>query len=316
MATPKNFWIPPASGYTTASAGLTDAQLDAIEVRNGFPLPMAYRSLMHQQNGGTLRYSLFDEWSIEDFCGLFEQEQELVTFDDYVALTCIEDDILALNNQFDYCDLKRLIVFAINGHHVACFDYGWKSEAAIVDPQVVLLGDDGEDILHFKILKTVENFDRFLSEIILPEEPAETTYIGIESSLDFDSLCACLEEDWQTKFEPKHDDFYGWFNFETWYCGTVPLALDDQTLQAYADETNTTIQEVLDWVNDAGRTRSIAAILSPNRHRSGTYLYPDNPELTLVLEICKPWFPSERAVAQLCDRLLVLELISAIKMLP
>ena len=313
MATPKIFWIPPALGYTQASQGLTDAQLNEIEQQNGFSLPIAYRSLMRQQNGGILRYSIFQQSSVEDFCCL--SDRDLVTFEDYIALTCTEDDIATLDRLFEHCHLNRLIIFAINGHEVGCFDYGWRTEAAFIEPQIVFFGDDGEDILHFKILKTIASFDNFLSEITLPEDVDQKTYLGIKSSLDFDSLCANLEEDWQTRFEQKTDDFYGWFNFEKWYCGTVPLFLDDQTLQIYAEENNTTFQEILDWVGSEGRTRTIAAILSPNQHRSGTYLYPDNPELTLVLEISKPWFPIDRAVEQLCTRLMTIQNISAVQIL-
>jgi hypothetical protein len=61
-----------ASGYTPASRGLTEAQLAAIKVRNGFSFPIAYRSLMGQQNDRTLRYSIFQELLIEDFCALSE----------------------------------------------------------------------------------------------------------------------------------------------------------------------------------------------------------------------------------------------------
>jgi hypothetical protein len=316
MVIPKNFWIPPASGYTQTSQGLTEDQLNAIEELNGFSLPIAYRSLMLQQNGGTLRYSILQQSSVEDFCSLSELVRDLVTFEDYIALTCTEDDIATLDRLFECCHLNRLIIFAVNGHEVGCFDYGWRSEAALIDPKIVFFGDDGEDILHFKILKTIESFDDFLGEITLSDEVDQKIYLGIESSLDFDNLCAYLAEDWQTQFEQKNDDFCGWFDFEKWYCGTVPLFLDDQTLKIYAEENNTPFQEVLDWVCSEGRTQSIAAILSPNRHRSGTYLYPDNPELTLVLEICKPWFPIYRAVEQLCTRLMTLRNISTVQTLP
>lgn len=324
MAIPKNFWIPPASGHTPASQGLTDAQLDAIEQRNGFSFPIAYRSLMRQQNGGTLRYSILEDLSVEDFCSLSElfrvasvkENRDLVTFEDYIALTCTEDDIATLDRLFEYCHLDRLIIFAVNGHEVGCFDYGWRSAAAVVDPQIVFFGDDGEDILHFKILEIITSFDNFLSKIALPDEVDKKRYLGIKSSLNFDSLCTYLEEEWQTRFEQKNDNLYGWFNFEKWYCGNVPLFLDDQTLKIYAEENNTTFLEVLDWVCSKGRTRTITAILSPNQHRSGTYLYPDNPELTLVLEICKPWFPIDRAVEQLCTRLMTLPNISIVQTLP
>jgi hypothetical protein len=316
MAIPRNFWIPPALGYTPASQGLTDAQLDTIEQQNGYSFPMAYRSLMRQQNGGTSRYCMLEESRVEDFCCLSELVRDLITFEDYIRLTCTEDDLATLDLLFEYCHVDRLIIFAINGNEVACFDYGWRSEIALVDPQIVFFGDDGEDLLHFKIVKTIVSFDDFLIQICLPEEVEETTYLGIESSLDFDSLCVYLAEEWQTQFEQKDDDFCGWFNFEKYYCGAVPLFLDDQTLKIYAESNNTTFQEILDWVGTEGRTRSISAILSPNQHRSGTYLYPDNPGLTLVLEISKPWFPIDRAVEQLCHRLMKLQNISSVQTLP
>lgn len=316
MAIPRNFWIPPASGYTPASQGLTEDQLVEIEVLNGFSFPSAYRSLMLQQNGGTLRYSIFQELLVEDFCCLSALDRDLVTFEDYMKLTCTEDEITTINHLLECCHLNRLIIFAVGGHELGCFDYGWRSPTAIVNPQVVFFGDDGEDILHFKILKTIESFDNFLGEITLPNRFDRNRYIGIESSLDFESLCACLQENWQTQFEPKTDDFYGWFNFEKWYRGNVPLFLDDRTIAIYAEETNTTFQEVLDWVDSEGRTRLIAAILSPNRHRAGTYLYSDNPELTLILEIHKPWFPSDLAIERLCLQLLTLENVRDVKMLP
>ncbi len=316
MVIPKNFWIPPALGYTPASQGLTDAELDAIEQQNGFLFPIAYRSLMRQQNGGTSRYCILEESRVEDFCCLSELVRDLITFEDYIRLTCTEDDLATLDLLFEYCHLDRLIIFATNGHEVYCFDYGWRSEIAVVDPQIILFGDDGEDILHFKIVKIIANFDDFLDQIALPEEVDQTTYLGIESSLDFDSLCVYLAEDWQTQFEQKDDDFCGWFNFEKYYCGAVPLYLDDQTLKIYAEENNTTLQEMLDWVGTEGRTRKISAILSPNQHRSGTYLYPDNPEIILVLDISKPWFPIDRAIEQLCTRLRMLPAIDTVQILP
>jgi hypothetical protein len=153
-------------------------------------------------------------------------------------------------------------------------------------------------------------------QITLPDEVNQKRYLGIESSLNFDHLCAYLEEDWQTQFQKKADDFYGWFNFEKWYYVNIPLFLDDQTLKIYAEENNTTFQEILDWLGSNRQTQSIAAKLSPNRHRSGTYLYPDNPELTLVLEISKSWIPIDRAVEQLYIRLIALPNISAVKTLP
>jgi hypothetical protein len=320
MPIPKNFWIPPALGYSPSTQGLTESQLAAIESRNGFPFPASYRSLMQQQNGETPRYNTLQDLLIEDFSCLSDTSQEFITFEDYVRLSYtpeqVAEEVSAIAQRFKYCDPKRLILFADNGHSIGCFDYGWRSGTVADEPKILFFNDDGDDFLHFQITQEIVNFDAFISQLTLPEETSEKTYIGIESSLEFEALCSFLEQAWQTQFEPKKDDFCGWFNFEKWFYGSVPLYLDDQTLEAYAAKNNTTIAEVLDWAATEDRTRLISATLSPNQHRSGTYLYPDNPELTLVLEIDKPWFPIERSIERLCNELLALNAITAVKKLP
>jgi hypothetical protein len=313
MPTPKNFWIPPALGYTPSTQGLTESQLDTIESRNGFPFPSAYRSLMRQQNGGTPRYGILDESLIEEFSCLSETTQEFITFEDYMLLTCTPEEVSAIAQIFEYCDPKRLIVFTNSGHSLGCFDYGWRSETIFDEPKILFFSDDGDEFLHFKTIQEIVDFDAFIDQLTLSEEMEEETYIGIESSLDFDTLCAYLEESWNTSFELQTDDRYGWFNFEKWFYGNVPLYLDDQTLAAYAEKNNTTIAEVLDWASTEDRTRLISATISPNQHRSGTYLYPGNPEVTLVLEIDKPWFPTDRAIERLCSELIASNKIFTVK---
>jgi hypothetical protein len=315
MAIPKNFWIPPAQGYDPSTQGLTESQLDGIESRNGFPFPTAYRSLMQQQNGGTPRFSILDESLIEEFSCLSETTQEFVTFADYMLLTCTPEEMSTIGQVVDYCDPKRLIVFAHSGHAVGCFDYGWKSETVFDHPKILFFSDDGDEFLHFKTIQDIVDFDTFVDRLTLSEEMEEEIYIGIESSLDFDSLCAYLEDIWKVQFELQTDDRYGWFNFEKWFYGRVPLSLDDQTLAAYAEENNTPIEEVLDWASTEDRRRLISATISPNQHRSGTYLYPDNPEVTLVLEIDKPWFPTDRAIDRLCNKLIESNNIFTVKKL-
>jgi SMI1-KNR4 cell-wall len=315
MAIPKNFWIPPAQGYDSSTQGLTESQLNGIESRNGFPFTTAYRSLMQQQNGGTLRYSILQDLLIEEFSCLSATTQEFVTFADYMLLTCTQEDISAIGQRVDYCDPKRLIIFAHSGHAVGCFDYGWKSETVFDNPKIVFFSDDGDEFLQFRTIQDIVDFDRFVDQLPLSDDMEEEIYIGIESSLDFDALCAYLEDIWDSQFELQTDDRYGWFNFEKWFYGNVPLYLDDQTLAAYAEETNTTITEVLDWVSTEGRRRLISATISPNLHRSGTHLYPDNPEITLVLEIDKPWFPTDRAINRLCNELITSSNILTVKKL-
>jgi SMI1 / KNR4 family (SUKH-1) len=312
MASLKNFWIPPAQGYTQLSRGLTLAQLAAIEARNGFPLPAAYKTLMQLQNGESLRYTQCGELLVEHFWPLSDTAQELVTFEDYMRLSCSDEEILEGKKSLGYCNLQRLIIFACESHEIGCFDYGWRSKAVLADPQVVFFCDYGMDILHFGVVQTVANFDTFLAQLELTDHLANRTYLGIESHHSFDTLCALLASALQVELALQDNNRSGWFNFEKWFHINVPLHLDDFTLRSYAQDNGTTFDEVLDWVGSEGRSRQIASLLYPNQHRSGTYMYPDNPEVVAVLEIPKPWFPVARAVAQLVGQLELLDGVKAI----
>lgn len=312
MMSLKNFWIPPAAGYTPLSCGLSVEQLATIEARNGFPLPAAYKALMQLQNGESLRYTSCGDLLVEHFWPLSDTAQELVTFEDYMRLSCSEEQILELKQSCDDCHLQRLIIFACESHEIGCFDYGWRSKTAFSEPQVVFLCDYGMDFLHFGIAKTIANFDTFLGQLARAEFYAGKTYLGIESHHSFDALCALLAQAWGAELALQDDDRRGWFNFEKWFRVNVTLHLDDPTLRSYAQDNGTSFDEVLDWVGSEGRNRQIAALLSPNQHRSGTYLYPDNPQVVAVLEIPKPWFPTARAVAQLVEHMKSLDGVKAV----
>jgi SMI1 / KNR4 family (SUKH-1) len=312
VASLKNFWIPPALGYTQLSRGLTLSQLAAIETRNGFPLPAAYKTLMQLQNGHALRYTQGRDLLVEHFWPLSDIAQELVTFENYMHLSCSDEEISVGKQSFDYCNLERLIIFTCESHEIGCFDYGWRSEAALVDPQVVFFCDYGMDLLHFGVVQTVANFDTFLAQLELTDHLANRTYLGFESHHSFDPLCALLANAVHAELVLQDNNHSGWFNFEKWFHIDVPLYLDDSTLHTYAQDNGTMFDEVFDWASSEGRSRRIASLLYPNQHRSGTYVYPDNPEVVAVLEIPKPWFPVARPVAQLIDQLKQLDGVKAV----
>jgi hypothetical protein len=71
-----------------------------------------------------------------------------------------------------------------------------------------------------------------------------------------------------------------------------------------------------DWSASEGATRNIYSIFSPNQHRSGTYLYHDNPELTVVLEIKKSWFDMQKPVDGLVAKLRQMPDITSVITLP
>jgi hypothetical protein len=308
----KNFWIPPAQGYTQLSRGLTLPQLAAIEARNGFALPVVYKALMQLQNGQALRCTQGRGLLVEHFWPLSDIAQELVTFEDYMRLSCSDEEISEAKKSYDFCHLERLIIFACESHEIGCFDYGWRSKVVLDDPQVVFFCDHGIDFLHFGVVQTLANFDTLLAQLELTEHHANRTYLGIESQYSFDALCALLANALEGELALQDHNRSGWFNFEKWFHLNVPLYLDDSTLLSYAQDNSTTFEEVLDWASQHGRSRQIASLLYPNQHRSGTYVYPDNPEVVAVLEIPKPWFPVARPVAQLINQLQMLGGVNAV----
>jgi hypothetical protein len=301
-----NFWIQPATGFTDKSSGRTDAQLDAHERRIGFRLPASYRALMKLQNGGNARFTALPDvnFSFDNYASIATEDDKFVdvTFEDYVRNTCTEEDIDAVKKQYQYCDFSRLIVFSfLNGHDVACFDYGWRDADAREEPAVIFFNDDGAAFLHYEQTgPTFFTFDEFLSSLSLAEHEAGRTYLGVESKLPYSDLIQLLQKKWLTTFKSHTDDRQGWFNFVEWYSGGVPLIMDDKTINEYAKSNGVSLEEMMDWVLSEGRVRNIHSVLSPNQHRAGTYLYSDNPELTLIIEIHKTWFDTRRAIEQLC----------------
>jgi hypothetical protein len=304
--TPPNFWIQPANGFTAKTSGRSDAQLETYERRIGFHLPARYRALMKLQNGGNARFAALPgaNFSFDNYAPITAEDDKFVavTFEDYVLNTCTEEDIESVKKQYQYCDFSRLIIFSfLDGHDVACFDYGWRDADVREEPAIIFFSDDGADFLHYEQTgPTFATFDKFLSSLSLSEDKAGRAYLGIESKLPYPDLIQLLQKKWLTTFKPHIDDRQGWFNFEEWHSGGVPLAMDDETISEYAKSNGTSLDEMLAWVLAEGRVRNIHAVLSPNQHRAGTYLYSDNPELTLIIEIHKTWFDTRRAVEQLC----------------
>lgn len=87
-------------------------------------------------------------------------------------------------------------------------------------------------------------------------------------------------------------------------------------MQLYAKENGTTLEAMQDWSLSEGKTRNIYSIFSPNQQRAGTYLYQDNPVLTVVIEIKKSWFPMQKPIATLIEKLRKMPTILEVVMLP
>ena len=299
----KNFWIQPSSGFTNETIGLSEEQLKAKEKVIGFNFPSQYRNLMKAQNGGYLRrYLINEEMSLEGF----ERLEYVETFLDYLYQTKSEEDLTEMYRQFDFCYPTRLISFAnLHGHGVACFDYGWLQKAPLREPAIIFINDDGDDFLHYGIVGKFKHFDELLSAFKhdFSGRYWDETALVIKSELDFESFMKRLAEVWEIALEAKTDNRFGWYNFEKYYVGTVPLVIDDQTVQEYIGQSGADPTNTQEWIAKEGRRRFIKAVFAPNQHLAGTFLFSGQETANIVIEIKNPWFPKRRAVEQLKQQL-------------
>ncbi len=138
-------------------------------------------------------------------------------------------------------------------------------------------------------------FDVFLENLSIDEQK-DTIYLGVVCS-SYDMTLKQIAKQLNLDLKSyENDDRYGHFNFKTWHSSHIPLYLDDETLKEYAKTNTSEIVELLAWTEDEGRIRNIYTIFSPNQHRAGTYLYPDNADVNMVIEIKKSWFPMQKPV--------------------
>ncbi|MFM2449271.1 MAG: hypothetical protein RIS44_1721 [Pseudomonadota bacterium] len=309
------FWQQPAKGFNAASRGRTESELNQYEQEIGFRLPSLYRQLLMQQNGGSPRCSQlpgFDS-EVSNFSGIphTDSRYPITQFTDYVECTCALDELFESKAPPKHFDLRRLVLFSgLDGHGAACFDYGYLLPDALVEPQVCFISDDGDQFGHFaEVGPRFAGFPEFLNALTRSEDDSEICYAGITSTLSFEDLVQALLQRWQVKLTQHHDDRNGWFNFDSWYSGPIPLTLDQADLDAYAATVQVPEASMHDWAAESpeSMTRRIHAILSPNRTNSNTYRFQEYPDLTLVLEMRKTWFDARPALTRLvqaaCEQL-------------
>ncbi|MFK8102970.1 MAG: SMI1/KNR4 family protein [Saprospiraceae bacterium] len=295
----KNFWLQPAKGFTEETIGVSEERLCAKEKEVGFSFPKEYRDLMKAQNGGYLRkYRINEQLDLEDF----ERLEYVETFLAYLYQTKSEEDLEEMYRQFEFCDPKRLISFAsLYGHGVVCFDYGWLQKEPRHEPGIIFINDDGDDFLHYEIVDKFNNFEELLSSCKHGRSTRhwDETALVIKSDLRFENFATAVSKLWKIDLETKTDDRFGWYNFEKYYLGTVPLVIDDETVQEYIKQSGATLNDTQEWIKKEGRQRFIKAIFSPNQHLANTFLFPAQAAANIVIEIKNPWFPKMRAVEQL-----------------
>lgn len=319
-----NFFKQPALGFDEHSLGRTEAQLADYEAKVGFKLPNSYRQIMAIQNGGSLRHENIT--GVEDFSfygGFSPMRPDLhyyvTNFKDYILCTCDAEQLAAVQQELAPFYPERLILFAgLDGHSAAYFDYGFRQKEPVENPSIVFIGDDGDDFLHFSVIgPQFANFDDFLNSLTIDTEADDATYLGIISSNSYAETMQMLAKNLGLNLKTyENDDRYGHYNFDVWHSAHVPLELDDETMQNYAKQNGTTLEAMQDWAMTEGKTRNIYSIFSPNQQRAGTYLYQDNSQLAVVIEIKKSWFPMQKPVATLVEKLRQLPTIVDVVMLP
>lgn len=296
----KNFWIQPPQGFNKENRGLTEEALRQKELENGFRFPGTYRKLMKLQNGGALRKQVIsgnEDYLVEYFSAIRFDSHEI---NNCLDLTKFESDIDELYAQFYYCDPKRLIILShLGSSGVLCFDYGWLRKEALQEPEIVLIGNDGEDFLHYEEVSRFKGFDQFL-QLLRADLEESRIIVGIHSEWSFEEFIDKFSEGEKNRFKVRSDDRQGHYNFHQWYEGAIPLHLDDETLESYISSTSINRQEMYYWVEAEGRERTIRTLFTPNQHLSGTALYPDCTEFNILLEVQKSWFDAKVPLQNFC----------------
>lgn len=300
----KNFWVPPCDGFNKSSQGLTEKELQKNEAEIGFCFPVLFRELMKRQNGGYLRRQHLvgqDHYLIEDIKSLpsDNSSDKIPNFlDDYLNTTKDEDEVQELRDKFEYCDPTRLIIFSYpGGHAAACFDYGWLQKDTLSEPQVTIIDQDGSDFLDYREIIRFDNFKVFLEHLKMNEEE-EKSYLGIQSGLNFDDFMqAYLKINHQFPLSVCKDNRCGWFNFEKFYSGLIPLTIDNEYISKLEEGQQ---EMVRGWVEVSGKETKAFAIFSPNRHLSGTSLFPDSEKANIILEVRKSIFELDILIHKFC----------------
>ena len=248
--THRNFWIQPAEGLDEGSRGRSLEELAAWEQTTGKALPPLLREHLQMQNGGLPRYSVYREpqdenfhalfWNGEEFCGL----QDMAHSPRSVLEGFMDDEEIDELVEEQGLHLEHLYMLSYqDGHSCICLDYGYKQDHALEAPRIVAF--DLEDEILQEIFN-VESYESFVARLHYAGTDTEF-YVGVESDLSLDELAQHFSEKLNCHFGKDTSDKYGWFNFDAWY--------------KYGENTS-----------DGYRL----FILSPNQHRSGTFLFPED----------------------------------------
>ncbi len=314
----KNFFHQPVEGFHQHNQGRTEAQLNAFETKIGFALPKTYRQLMQLQNGGSVRYGKIpgvDQFGFHSgFMAIrLDLDYYIYQYHDYILASHSHEDLLEARQTLAPFYPERLIlVSGLDGHGAICLDYGYRTEAILETPAVVVIDDDAyieddsadKSFLSFCEIARFESFDVFLENLEVDVENQLEHFVGIVSNVDFETTVQAIASHLGIELESHvHQDQNADYIPQAFYVGHLPLYLDDETLKVHAEQNNSEFAELLAWTEEEGRTRRIYSVFSRNQHQAGTYLYQDNPEVNVVIEVRKTWFALQKPLEGLMTQL-------------
>lgn len=248
----RNFWVQPCEGLNEDTRGRSEAELNAWEQSTGKTLPPLLRWHLQAQNGGYPRYPVYCDAQGEKHW-LFINSEALCGLRDMACTVCATLEAFMDPEEIDALgkasglQLDRLHMLSwLDGHSCLCLDYGARQEATATSPQVVLF--EMESALLAEIVRAPSYAD-FVDGLRYGGTNTEY-YVGVDSALSLEELARYFDEKLQCRFEKDTSDYYGWFNFDAWYIGSQGSGYDYHIF-----------------------------ILSPNRHRAGTFLFPDDADI-------------------------------------
>jgi hypothetical protein len=313
-----NFFEQPAEGFDQHSQGRT--------AKIGFALPSNYRKIMQMQNGGSVRYKQINGVEQFDFhCGFRELRPDLdyyiYQFNDYILASYSDEDLQEAKETLEPFNPERLIIISdLDGHGTICFDYGYRTKSIVETPAVVIIDDDDSDdtadksFMGYTEAARFEHFEDFLQNLKVDTENQSENVIGIVSQVNYETTIQAIAKHFSLALE-SYESVHGNYDPEIWFVGHLPLYLDDETLQQHAKNTNSEYAELLAWSEEEGRIRNIRSEFSRNQHFSGTYLFPDNLEVTVVIIVRKTWFAMQKPLEGLMIQLKQIPEISDVIML-
>lgn len=309
----KNFWIEPILGFNDNNKGVSDDQIKTKEKELGVILPSVYCKLMKLQNGGNVRcQSVHNELVkddedyfpvIENIEPIQEGNRGVASFYDFLVRIEDEDDVEDMAYEYSKIDLKKLIVFArIEGGGCLAFDYGYDMAAVLKDPKIVVIEENGGKFFGFEPTYSLDNFEVFRESLTLEHN---AVFVGIETSNTLQRFIELLQEKWNFKADTNTNTRKGLFNFDKWYKGVTTLEMDDEIITKHIERTKSEPKEMWDWIEKEGRQRQIESYFSPNITKAGTYLFPDDKNYNIIIEIKKTWFNTNVAAENLCKQLVM-----------